>query len=472
MRAVSKRTIAWLALILVSFGLRLVGQAGEPVPAAPALKGYDPNGGAGKRIIEIPITETIDLGLAAFVDRALKDAKPTDVVILNITTFGGRIDAAVQIRDRLLQAKIPTVAFINQRAISAGALISLACDTILMTPNASIGAATPVQIDDEGKMNPTTEKVVSYMRAEMRSTAEAKGRRGDLAEAMVDADVEIPGVDPQGKLLTLTTDRAVELKLADASVADYNGALELLNLKQAEQLRQETALAERFARFITDPMVSSLLMTIGTIALAAELYTPGIGIGGFIAVLCFALFFGGQYTASLAGWEELVVFLVGVGLIAFEVLVIPGHGLVAVVGICIVIAAIIMSMVELRMPLDVSLAMGYLQEMIRAVLLRLMIAVIALGVCIVMFARVFGKTKLGRQLILQTSTDASAGFVTAQPPELVGKRGRVSATLRPAGVAEIDGQRVDVVSVGEYIERGTDIEVISVDGNRVVVRSV
>lgn len=453
-------------MVAVSAALRFAGAANKP------LKGYDAEGGQGKRIIEIPIEGTIDPGLAAFVDRAIADVKANDVVILQMKTFGGRIDAAVQIRDRLLSSKVPTVVFIDQRAISAGALISLACDTILMTPSASIGAATPVQIDEEGKMSATEEKVVSYMRAEMRSTAEAKGRRGDLAEAMVDADIEIPGVDAKGKLLTLNTDKAVELGLADAKVLDYADALKTLNLEKAEKVQLSTMWAEKFARFITDPTVSSLLMTVGTIALAAELYTPGIGIGGIIAVLCFALFFGGQYSASLAGWEELVVFLIGVALLAVEILVLPGFGVAGIAGIVAVVIAIVMSMVELKVPWDVSIAMGYLQEMVRAAMLRIFIALVGLGVTFALFAKFFGKTRLGRQLVLETATDASAGFVAAQPSELIGKRGQTTTQLRPAGIADIDGKRIDVVSVGELIERGTPIEVIRVDGNRVVVRAV
>ncbi len=461
-----RRAFGWLALVAVSAALRFAGAADKP------LKGFDANGGEGKRLIEIPIEGTIDPGLAAFVDRSFADVKEGDVVILQMKTFGGRIDAAVQIRDRLLKSKVPTVVFIDQRAISAGALISLACDTILMTPNASIGAATPMQIDEEGKMSATEEKVVSYMRAEMRGTAEAKGRRGDLAEAMVDADIEIPGIDAKGKLLTLTTDKALELGIANAKVDDYAGALKALNLEKAEKVRLDTAWAEKFARFITDPTVSSLLMTIGTIALAAELYTPGIGIGGLIAVICFALFFGGQYAASLAGWEELVVFVIGVVLLGVELVVLPGFGVAGIAGIIAVLIAVVMSMVELKVPWDVSIALGYLQEMVRAAMLRLFIALIGLGVSVALFAKLFAKTRLGKQLVLQSATDATSGYVTAQSTDLVGKRGQATTPLRPAGIAEIDGKRIDVVSVGELIERGTSIEVVRVDGNRVVVRAV
>ncbi len=468
-----RRSLAWLALIAVSTALRFAGASAPTVGTADKpLKGFDPNGGEGKRIIEIPIDGDIDPGLAAFVDRSFAEVKENDVVILQMKTFGGRIDSAVQIRDRLLKSKAPTVVFIDQRAISAGALIALACDTILMTSNASIGAATPVQIDGEGKVSASEEKVVSYMRAEMRGTAEAKGRRGDLAEAMVDADVEIPGIDVKGKLLTLNTDKAIELGIANAKVSDYDDALKVLNLVKADKVQLATAWAEKFARFITDPTVSSLLMTVGTIALAAELYTPGMGIGGIIAIMCFTLFFGGQYAASLAGWEELVVFVIGVVLLGVELVVLPGFGVAGILGILLVLVAVVMSMIELKVPWDVSIALGYLQDMIRTALLRLLIALVGLGVAFTLFAKFFAKTKIGRELVLQTATDAGSGYVASQPSSLVGKRGLTATQLRPAGIADIDGQRIDVVSLGDLIERGTTIEVVRVDGNRVVVRAV
>jgi membrane-bound serine protease (ClpP class) len=192
----------------------------------PPLKGHDPHGGAGKKLIEIPIEGTIDLGLAAFVERSVAQATTNDVIVLKIKTFGGRVDAAVRIRDVLLEANAPTVAFIDHRAISAGALITLACDTILVSPGASIGAATPVESGPQGQMQPTAEKVISYMRAEMRATAEAKGRRTDIAEAMVDPDIEIAGLNPKGKLLTLTGEQAIKLLRYPARLSKWNQYLQ------------------------------------------------------------------------------------------------------------------------------------------------------------------------------------------------------------------------------------------------------
>ena len=147
-------------------------------------------------VYQVPVAGTIDLGLAPFIDRTLKEAEASSAaaVVLEIDTFGGRVDAAVLIRDTLLRSRVRTIAFVNKRAISAGALIALAGNTIAMAEGGTIGAATPVEVGPGGPAQPVAEKTVSYMRTEFRSTAEARGRPPELAEAMVDADIEVPGV--------------------------------------------------------------------------------------------------------------------------------------------------------------------------------------------------------------------------------------------------------------------------------------
>ncbi|MEM6732908.1 MAG: ATP-dependent Clp protease proteolytic subunit, partial [Myxococcota bacterium] len=323
-----------LCIALIALGASSVRAKDDP----PKLEAYDENGGAGRRVLEIPIEGTIELGIAAFIERAVDEAGPEDIIVFRVKTFGGRVDAAVRIRDAILNVRGPTVAFVEQRAISAGALISLAADDLIMTRGASIGAATPVTGGANEEMKAADEKVVSYMRAEMRSTAEAKGRRGDVAEAMVDRDVEIEGVIAKGKTLTLTTERAVELGIADAAVDRYEDLFEILNLNQAERSAYKESWAESLARVLTDPTVSSLLMTFGFLGLLLELYSPGFGIGGTIGVTCLFLFFVGQYTAHLAGWEEALLMVSGLVLIALEIFVIPGFGVAGVSGLLLLIA--------------------------------------------------------------------------------------------------------------------------------------
>ena len=231
----------------------------------------------------VPIAGIIDLGLAPFVQRVLDEAVDANAaaVILEINTFGGRVDAAVLIRDALLQARVRTVAFINKRAISAGALISLATEKIAMAEGGTIGAATPVAMGQPGApAQPVEEKTVSYMRKEFRATAEARKRPPLLAEAMVDADVEIPGVIDKGKLLTLTTDEALQHQVADVRANSLEAVLEFLELSGADVRLASQTWAETLVRFLTHPVVSSLLLTIGMLGIIVELRTPGLACPG------------------------------------------------------------------------------------------------------------------------------------------------------------------------------------------------
>src|SRR5688500_15642482 len=204
-----------------------------------------------------PVEGIIDLGLAPFVRRVLDEAaeQRAAAVVLEINTFGGRVDAAVLIRDALLRARVRTVAFVNKRAISAGALIGLAAETIAMAEGSTIGAATPVTMGEPGgPAQPVAEKTVSYMRKEFRATAEARKRPPLLAEAMVDADVEVPGVIAKGKLLTLTTEEALQHQVADVRAESVDAVLTFLELSDADVRRASPTWAETLVRFLTHPV--------------------------------------------------------------------------------------------------------------------------------------------------------------------------------------------------------------------------
>ncbi|HZD40741.1 MAG TPA: ATP-dependent Clp protease proteolytic subunit, partial [Terriglobales bacterium] len=257
-----------------------------------------------------PIEGIIDLGLAPFVERVLNEAADAGAaaVILEINTFGGRVDAAVAIRDALLNARVNTVAFVNKRAISAGALISLAAEKIVMADGGTIGAATPVQMGQPGSApKPVEEKTVSYVRKEFRATAEARKRPPLVAEAMVDADVEIPGLIQKGKLLTLTTDEALKHKIADFRANTLDKLLDELGLSGAKVRRASPTWAENLVRLLTHPVASSLLITVGILGIILEIRTPGFGIPGLLGIASLALFFWGHWLVQLAGWEELLL---------------------------------------------------------------------------------------------------------------------------------------------------------------------
>jgi membrane-bound serine protease (ClpP class) len=412
-----------------------------------------------------PIEGMIDLGLAPFVQRVLDEATAAGAaaVILEINTFGGRVDAAVLIRDALLGSRIRTVAFVNKRAISAGALISLAAEWIVMADGGTIGAATPVELGAPGApAQPVAEKTVSYMRKEFRATAESRKRPLLLAEAMVDADVDIPGVIAKGKLLTLTTQEALKHKLADARADTVDAVLASLDLAGAEVRRATQTWAETLVRFLTHPVVSSLLMTIGILGIIVEIRTPGFGLPGLLGAASLALFFWGHWLVRLAGWEELLLVGVGLILLAFEVFVTPGFGVTGVLGITALIGGLGLSLV------GAGATWAVVVTAVGQVAASLLLALVASLVLL----RFLPRLPFGRRLVLETELRGHEGFASAPETDRawLGKHGTAASTLRPAGIADIEGERVDVVSDGEFIDAGEPLTVVRVDGNRIVVR--
>src|ERR671923_2204288 len=412
-----------------------------------------------------PIEGVIDLGLAPFVQRVLTQAKDESAaaVILEINTFGGRVDAAVLIRDALLNAKVPTVAFINKRAISAGALIALATEKIVIAQGGTIGAATPVQMGQPGApAQPVEEKTVSYVRKEFRATAEARKRPPLIGEAMVDADVEIPGLIEKGKLLTLTTEEALKHKVADFRADAIEEVLKRLDLAGAEVRRVSPNWAENLVRFLTHPIVSSLLITIGMLGIILEIRTPGFGVPGVLGISSIALFFWGHWLVQLAGGGGMLLVCSGLLLLAAEVLLIPGFGVAGVLGIAALLSGLSLSLIGGGATWD------FILRALGRVIFSLLLALVGSLVLL----RFLPRLPFGRRLILETGLSAGEGY--ASPPESdqhwLGKSGTAISPLRPSGIADVGGERVDVVSDGEFIESGAQVVVTRVDGNRIVVR--
>lgn len=448
--------VARLALVALALPWALAPSLGqERRPGAPL-------------VYVAPIEGIIDLGLAPFVQRVLDEAAAAGAaaVVLDINTFGGRVDAAVQIRDALLGAQVPTIAYVNRRAISAGALISLAAQHLVMAPGATIGAATPVQAGGEpgGGTKAVSEKTVSYIRKEFRATAESRKRPALIAEAMVDTDVAIRGVIEKGKLLTLTTDEALKHKVAEFRADSLQAALERVGITNAELRRAAPNWAENVVRFLTHPVLSSLLVTVGMLGILIELRSPGFGIAGAIGVGSLAAFFWGHWLVQLAGWGELLLALSGVVLLLVEFFVIPGFGFAGILGILALLAALVMSVV----------GSGATPEFFMLAAARILASLLVALLASFLLLRFMPRTPFGRRLILDTGlgTGPASGSAPESDVRWLGKRGHASSPLRPAGIADIAGARVDVVSEGELIEPGTPVEVTRVDGNRIVVRPI
>ena len=412
-------------------------------------------------VLHIKIEGTIDLGLPPYIQRAVEVAQErgAKALILEINTFGGRLDAATQIKDIILNSKVTTVAFVNKRAISAGSLISLSCDKIAMTSGSSIGAATVV--DMSGKK--ASEKAISYFRAEMGATAEKRGRNRQIAEGMVDEDVEIKGLSEKGKLITLTTEDAIKWGMADFIAEDLTAVLDSLNLSGEKIETIRINWAEKVVRFLTDPMVSSLLISLGMLGLFFEIKSPGWGVPGTAGVILLTLFFGSHYIVQLANVIEILLFIVGLGLLLLEIFVIPGFGVAGIAGIVCMILGLYLSLLGNLKHIgssDFTSAAGYLS-----------FAMILTFIGVIVLVKIFPHTGIWRRISLAETQVQSKGYRASRNyKNYRGKEGVAISPLRPAGIGIFDGERLDIVSEGEFIEKNTPVKITRVDGYRLVVR--
>ena len=420
-----------------------------------------PAAGQTPVVYRIAVTGTVENGLAPYVARSLREAKAAGAAAayLDIDTPGGRVDAAERISDAVRRSTVPVYAFVNPRAFSAGALIAISAREIYMRPGSVMGAATPV--DGEGRRAP--EKMVSAMRAEFRAVAEERGLDPRIAEAMVDESVEIPGVVGSGLLLTLTSGEARKVGYARAEVADEKALLEAIGLGGARVVPVEPNWAEQVVRFLTNPLVSPLLLSLGLLGLVLEIKSGAFGVGGLVSLGSLGLFFGSSFLLGLAGWEE--VLLLGLGLVALavEVFVLPGFGVAGVLGLVAVGAAVVLAMMGAAPTAgDVAQALAILGTSL----------VITVAVAYAWLRHVPNSDRWGG-LFLRGGMAQAEGYISALPrSDLVGQEGVAVTDLRPAGTATIAGERVDVVTEGEFVAHGSPVRVLRSEGYRHVVRGV
>ncbi|HUG01634.1 MAG TPA: NfeD family protein [Longimicrobiales bacterium] len=417
---------------------------------------------SGTEVYRIPITGVIELGLAPFVERSLKEAaaQGAAAAVLDIETPGGRIDAAQRIANAVSDAEIPVYAFINHRAFSAGALISLAADRIYMRPGSVIGAATPV----EGTGEKAPEKIVSAMRSEMRALAEARGLDPAIAEAMVDEDIAIAGVVDGGKLLTLTTSEAVALGYAE-EVADYDALLAELGVAEARTVQTEVNWAEGLVRFFTHPVVAPFLLSLGFLGLLVEIKTPTFGLAGIAGIGSLALFFGSHYLVGLAGMEEVLLLAAGLILLGVEIFIVPGFGVFGVGGILALLASIYLSLVG-----QFSTAADYSEA---GLVLSAAMILMLMSSWVLIRSLPDNKRLIRSNVILGGRLSKDTGYVSAKVrADLVGAEGVTLTALRPSGSARVKGERVDVVADSGWMEAGVPVRVVRAEGYRTLVEAV
>jgi membrane-bound serine protease (ClpP class) len=397
-------------------------------------------------------------------------------------TPGGNADSAQKIVQALQFITVPTHTFVERNALSAGAHIAMATKRIYMAPGSSIGAAKPMLVSPIGGVQQlpeaVDEKFTSAYASMVRAAAQLGGHDPEIAEAMVRREKELKigdtVISPAGELLTLTYEEAARVYegrdgplLSSGTVKDLDALLEAIGFAGAEVRTFEVTSAERLARFIA--ALAPLFLIAGALGLYLEFRTPGFGLPGILGILSLAIFFWGHHIAGLAGSEELLLFAIGLAFLLVEIFVIPGFGIAGVTGIALMAAGILLSMVHRPPAGPWWPAWSGLTLPLR----NLSIAIVGTAVGGALLGRLLPHTPMFRKLVLAASTARAAGFSAAPDrPELVGRAGEAATALRPAGIAHIDGHRLDVVSEGGFVEAGDGVRVLRVEGSRVFVAPV
>ncbi|WP_242928427.1 NfeD family protein [Pontibacter vulgaris] len=401
----------------------------------------------------LKIDAEIDPRTNRYTELALAEATRSgaDHVLLELDTFGGALNDADEIRTRLLEFPKPVYVFINKNAASAGALISLACDSIYMAPGANIGAATVVGADGQAAPG----KYQSYMRSIMRSTAEANNRDPHLAEAMVDASVD--STLSARQVITFTTSEAIKYNFCDGQANSINEVLQKLNLQDAELITYELSTTDKIISFFLNPVISGILLLLILGGLYFELQTPGIGFALVTAIVAGILYLTPYYLNGLAENWEILLFIVGLVLIGLEVLVVPGFGVTGISGIILVFLSLVLIMVNNDNFDFTFVPSGELNKSLLSVLIGMLGAV---AVIVLAWNRILGSRTLNK-LVLHNTFQSDEGYRSANSAlHLIGKTGIAHTRMAPTGRVLIDDVLYDAQAREGFIEKGETVEVI------------
>lgn len=413
---------------------------------------FIPTEASSRVVYKIPVSKEVEKGLLAFLERSFNEAKEADAeaIILEIDTPGGFVDAAGQIAKLLDTSEIPVIAYINDDALSAGAFLALHAEEIYMSPRGRIGAAQVI----ESSGNAAGDKAHSAWLSAMENAAESSGRDVLYAKAMANPSIDLPEYDAaEGDLLTLTASEALKVGYSEGTVASFEEVLAKAGYEGAEVISTTETFTESLARFITNPVVVPILLSVAGLGLVVELYSPGFGVPGTMGIASLILFFYGHMIAGLAGYESLILFIVGAILVVVEVFI--AGGIAGLLGALAIVGSIIM-------------AGGNPMYMALSVLIA--IAITAIGA--VMIIKIFGKKlHLFNKFVLMDATDTESGYVSnVNRTELLNQKVVTTTPLRPSGAVDFKGERIDVISEGSYIDKGKDVIIVKVEGSRIVVR--
>ena len=457
----------------------------------------------------IPINGDINRALTIFIRRSIDEAETSgaDTIIIEINTFGGLVESALQIATLIGSAEAETIAYIpaipesTGVSWSAGALISFSCDRIFMAPGTSMGAAAPVYQGAEG-MQAAEEKTVSAVRAQMAALAEKNGYPKAAALAMVDMDVELIEVEingttilvsadeieivkeetedaggifkkgrtvsAAGKLLTLTSKEMLKYGISSGLPESREQLYEMLELQNPETIEAVSSGPDQLIAILTGSAITTILIMLGLGALYMEITSPGFGIPGTLAIIIFAIIFISNGMLGYVSSLEIILFIVGIILLVIEIFLIPGFGAAGVSGIILIAASLLLSQQGFVIP-----EFEWQTEILKRNLLTVGTGIFGSIIILAILIQLFPRIGLFNKLILQTSQQQTDGY-SIQPPEktaqLIGRRGIASTTLRPSGKAVFDGETFVVEADGGFIDAGTEIEIKCADSNRIVVK--
>jgi len=441
------------------------------------------------RITVAKLDGTVDNGMAYLLNRSLENRTVQDTVIFQVNTYGGLLMTAFDMADSIFRSKAYTIAFVEQKAISAGALISIACDEIVMGEGSTIGDCAPVMQGEEGPQI-LNEKIQSPLRAKFRLFADKNGYPRYLAAAMVSPDLKIYKITTKdsvyytdliqdkpkivgasdtvimvdkGELLTLTENEAKATGFASAIYPDFNSYKTKLNVPSSAEL-YERNWSERFVALIGS--IAPILMMIGMAGIYIESRTPGIGVPGVIGVVCLLLAYAGQQMAGLAGYVEFLLLAVGILLLAIEVFVVPGFGVVGIAGIVVIAISSLLALQNFTIP---SPELPFQEDILRINIETMGFALFgAFAITVLFFWLIFPRLKyVVDGPILSESLESEP-----EDCSLLEKIATVSKDLHPSGKVMVDGVEIDAQSEGFLILKGETVKIVGKRHGAVIVEKM
>ena len=451
----------------------------------PLLSGQDSVINEKKLVYTFEIKEEIAKPIWRTTQEAFEEAKEksADLIIIEMNTYGGQVDVADSIRTKILNSPIPVYVFIDDNAASAGALISIACKRIYMKPGGKIGAATVV--NQTGEQVP--DKYQSYMRATMRATAEAHGKdtiiKGSdtsyvwhrdprIAEAMVDGSVHIPAISDSGKVLTFTAEEAVKHGYSEGLAMNIRDVLAKAGIENYEIYTYSPTVVDKIINIFLHPILQGLLVMVIIGGIYFELQTPGIGFPLAASVLAAILYFAPLYLEGMANNWEVIIFIIGIILIAVEIFALPGFGVAGSLGIIFALGGLTMAAVD-----NVVFETGDI-SLIANTILRSFVVVLVATVLGLVLSFWVGKqlftSNLFPNLALNTIQDTKLGFigVDSKQSELLGIEGIAYTVLRPSGKVEINGEIYDAKAEYGFIQKDTKVIVIRYETGQIYVEAL